>query len=50
MVTKGPQDAQEWTLDRKGLKGNIDFLVTGNDFGVSKVDGLFKRVMKELGI
>lgn len=33
-----------------GIAGFVDFLATTNHFGVSKVDGLFPRVLEHLGI
>lgn len=48
VITEGPQDAQEWTIEMLGLRSEIDFLATTNDFGVSKVDGLFGKVLEKL--
>jgi putative hydrolase of the HAD superfamily len=50
IVTEGPQDAQEWTIEKLGLKEHLDELVTTNVFGKSKVDGLFESVLAHLGI
>ncbi|KAG9205119.1 hypothetical protein G6514_009582 [Epicoccum nigrum] len=50
IVTEGPQDAQERTVEALGLATRIDYLATTNRFGVAKVDGLFERVVEELGI
>lgn len=50
VITEGPQDAQEWTVENLGLTGYIDLLATTNHFKVSKTEGLFTRVLKELGI
>ncbi|PVH79679.1 HAD-like protein [Cadophora sp. DSE1049] len=50
IITEGPQDAQERTVKALGIGRYIDFLATTNHFGVSKVDGLFPRVLKHLDI
>lgn len=50
VITEGPQDAQEWTLEKLGLAEYVDLLVTTNKFGKSKVDGLFGTVLDYLGI
>jgi FMN phosphatase YigB (HAD superfamily) len=50
IVTEGPQDAQEWTIEKLGLSEHLDELVTTNKFGKSKVDGLFESVITHLGI
>ncbi|KAI1735413.1 HAD-superfamily hydrolase, subfamily IA, variant 1 [Xylaria scruposa] len=50
VVTEGPQDAQEWTVQKLGISPYIDFLATTNHFKVSKTDGLFSRVLETLGI
>ncbi|RYP52000.1 hypothetical protein DL768_002796 [Monosporascus sp. mg162] len=50
IMTEGPQDAQERTVQRLGIGGYIDFLATTNRFGVTKTDGLFPRVLEHLGI
>ncbi|KAI9767032.1 MAG: hypothetical protein M1840_005991 [Geoglossum simile] len=48
MITEGPQDAQERTLEKLGLKDKIAFLATTNLFRISKVDGLFSKVLEQL--
>lgn len=50
MVTEGPQDAQQWTVEELGLLPYIDVLVTTNDIGISKVDGLFPTVLRKYSI
>lgn len=50
VITEGPQDAQERTLEALGLMDKIDFLATTNFFLVSKTAGLFKEVLKHLKI
>ncbi|KAI9778692.1 MAG: hypothetical protein M1839_007923 [Geoglossum umbratile] len=50
VIAEGPQDAQVKTLRKLGLKDKIDFLATTNFFRVSKVDGLFGKVLEQLKI
>lgn len=50
MVTEGPQDAQEWTIAELGLQQYVDILITTNEVGKSKVDGLFSIVLEKYGI
>lgn len=50
VMTEGPQDAQERTVQALGIKDYIDFLATTNKFGCTKTDGLFPKVLKHLGI
>ncbi|MAD87606.1 MAG: hypothetical protein CL912_32000 [Deltaproteobacteria bacterium] len=50
VITEGPVDAQKRTIERLGIEGCIDFLFTTNQFGVSKADGLFPKVLKCLDI
>ena len=50
VVTEGPQDAQRWTVEELGLRPYIDVLVTTNEIGQSKVDGLFSAVLERYGI
>ena len=50
VITEGPQDAQEWTLEKLGLAEHMDFLATSNKYGISKTTGLFTEVLKELKI
>lgn len=50
VITEGPQDAQEWTVRELGLAPYIDILVTTNQVGRSKVDGLFSIVLEMYGI
>ncbi|KAK2757675.1 hypothetical protein FQN54_004644 [Arachnomyces sp. PD_36] len=45
VVTEGPRDAQEWTVAELGLQSYIDILITTNEIGKSKVDGLFPIVL-----
>ena len=50
IITEGPQDAQEWTIEKLGLAEHVDVLVIMNKFGKSKIEGLFARVLEALGI
>lgn len=50
IVTEGPQDAQEWTIEKLGLSEHIDMLITSSKFGNSKSDGLFQSVLGALDI
>jgi len=50
VITEGPQDAQEWTIEKLGLKNMVDYLATTNHLGVSKIDGIFPRVLDKLHI
>lgn len=50
IITEGPLDAQKRTIEWLGLGPHIDFLFTTNQFGVSKIDGLFPKVLKCLDI
>jgi len=50
VVTEGPQDAQVWTLQELGLMSWVDVLVTTNEMGKSKVDGLFQAVLEKYAI
>ncbi|KAJ5287182.1 hypothetical protein N7478_002868 [Penicillium angulare] len=50
VITEGPADAQEWTVQKLGLNSYIDVLITTNEVGKSKVDGLFDVVLEKYGI
>ncbi|KAF2664623.1 HAD-superfamily hydrolase, subfamily IA, variant 1 [Microthyrium microscopicum] len=50
VITEGPQDAQEQTIEALGLNEYIDFLATSNDLRVSKTMGLFPKVLQHLEI
>ncbi|KAL4907991.1 HAD-like domain-containing protein [Aspergillus multicolor] len=50
VVTEGPKDAQEWTVAELSLEPLIDILVTTNEVGMSKVDGLFPAVLHKYNI
>ena len=50
IITEGPQDAQERTIQGLDIEKYIDFLATTNHFGVAKTAGLFPRVLEHLGV
>lgn len=50
VITEGPQDAQERTVQGLGIEKYIDFLATTTYFRVAKTDGLFPRVLEHLGV
>lgn len=50
VVTEGPTDAQEWTIRELGLEPYVDVLVTTNEAGCSKVDGLFGVMLDKFEI
>ncbi|CEI60448.1 hypothetical protein FVEN_g6581 [Fusarium venenatum] len=50
VITEGPQDAQERAVKDLGIEQYIDFLATTNFFGVSKISGLFAKVLDHLDV
>ncbi|KAM0350680.1 hypothetical protein ACHAPU_003171 [Fusarium lateritium] len=50
IITEGPQDAQERTIQALGIGEYVDFLATTNHLQVTKTSGLFKKVLGHLGI
>ena len=48
VITEGPHDAQEWTLQRLGLSGYVDLLVTSSRERTSKTDRLFHRALEQM--
>jgi len=50
VITEGPLDAQQWTIEALGIAPYIDILVTTNELGMSKVDGLFGAVLQKFRI
>ncbi|KAG9229310.1 Haloacid dehalogenase-like hydrolase [Amylocarpus encephaloides] len=50
IMTEGPQDAQERTVQGLDIGGYIDFLTTTNHFRVTKTSGLFSKVLEHLGV
>jgi len=49
VVTEGPQDAQERTIEALGIARFVDYLATKNGLGVAKVDGMFGHVLQRVG-
>jgi putative hydrolase of the HAD superfamily len=45
VISEGPQDAQETTIDRLGIGPSIDLLVTSAGERASKTNGLFERAL-----
>jgi putative hydrolase of the HAD superfamily len=50
VITEGPQDAQERTVEALGIAPYVDYLATTNKLGVTKIDGLFVKVLERLGL
>lgn len=50
IITQGPQDAQERTIQALGIGRYVDFIATTNHLQVAKTSGLFKKVLGHLGI
>ncbi|KAL4961851.1 HAD family hydrolase [Aspergillus stella-maris] len=50
IITEGPRDAQEWTLEQLGVLPYVDILATSNDVGKTKVDGLVGQVIRGAGL
>lgn len=50
VITEGPQDAQERTVQALGIAPYIDYLATTNKLRVAKIDGLFVKVLEHLGL
>lgn len=50
LVTEGPEDAQQWTLEHLGIADKVDVLITSNKVGKSKTDGLFGVVLQWLEV
>lgn len=48
VITEGPQDAQERTVEALGLTPYINYLATTNKLGMSKTSGLFVKVLEYL--
>jgi putative hydrolase of the HAD superfamily len=49
VISEGPHDAQETTIDRLGIAPSIDLLVTSASEQASKTDGLFERALDRAG-
>ncbi len=50
VISEGPEDAQESTLETLGLRGCVDRLFTSNAMGVSKPEGLFQRFLEAVDV
>lgn len=50
VVTEGPGDGQRWTIQELGLEPYVNVLITTNEVGRSKVDGLFGTVLEKYAI
>ncbi len=50
IISEGPRDAQEWTIEVLGLAPLVDVVATSNEMGISKVDGLHSAVMEKYEI
>ena len=50
IITERPFDAQQWTITALGIAPYVDILVTTNDMGKSKIDGLFGTVLQKFQI
>ena len=50
LVTEGPEDAQNWTLENLCIADKVDILITSNKVGKSKTGGLFSAVLEQVGI
>lgn len=48
IITEGPQDAQERTVEALGIAPYIDYLANTNKPRVAKIDGLFVKVLEHL--
>lgn len=48
VVSEGPHDAQEKTLERLGISQYIDRLFTSSKMGVNKTNGLLSRALAEV--
>ena len=50
VITEGPADAQESTIRELGLRSYVNVLVTTNEVGRSKIDGLSEIVLQKYDI
>ncbi|KAL2202947.1 HAD-superfamily hydrolase, subfamily IA, variant 1 [Sarocladium strictum] len=50
VITEGPQDAQQRTVEALGISSYIDYLATTNHFKVPKTNGLFPQVLSYMGV
>lgn len=49
VISEGPHDAQETTIERLGIAAGVDLLITSACEGKSKGDGLFERALERAG-
>jgi putative hydrolase of the HAD superfamily len=49
ILSEGPHDAQETTIQRLGISQYVDVLLTSAREGLSKSDGLFERTLEIIG-
>jgi putative hydrolase of the HAD superfamily len=49
IISEGPHDAQMRTLTALTIRNYVIYLATSNKYGVAKTDGMFPRVLEELG-
>lgn len=49
VISEGPSDAQEWTLQRLGIAQFVDLLVTSGEERKTKTEGLFERARHRIG-
>jgi len=45
VISEGPHDAQQTTIERLGIASSVDLLVTSAGEGASKSDGLFEKAL-----
>lgn len=50
VISEGPHDAQQWTLEKLGIADFVDFLATSNKYGLTKNAGLFQQVLVDLKV
>ncbi len=48
VISEGPADAQQWTIERLGLAPLVDLLVTSAQERTTKVDALFERALARM--
>lgn len=49
VISEGPHDAQQATIERLGIASDIDLLITSAAEGTSKSDGLFEKALTQAG-
>jgi len=48
VISEGPNDAQQTTLERLGISSSVDLLVTSSGEGASKSHGLFEKALERV--